>query len=72
MGFLSLVMDTHYRWGFGTILRFVSHLVVGTIIALLAIMVNYDTGFDFSISAWILPTYTLAAWLGKATTYHRP
>lgn len=65
MGFLSLIMDTHHRWGFGTIVRFFSHLVVGIAVALLAIMVNYEAGFNFAVSPWILPTYTLAVALGQ-------
>jgi hypothetical protein len=65
LGFMSVIMDTHRRWGFGTIIRFVSHLVVGTVVALLAIMNNRIIGLNYEISPWILPTYTLAVALGK-------
>lgn len=63
MGFLSVIMDTHRRWGFGTIIRFASHLVVGIIIACLAIMKHQEgegVGYRFETSPWVLPTYTLA------------
>jgi hypothetical protein len=67
MGFLSLIMDTHKRWSLGTVLRFISHLVVGTAVALLALIKsNTVTGMNFEVSPWIMPTYTLAILLGAS------
>jgi len=66
MGIMSLIMDTHKRrWSLGTVIRFVSHIVIGLTVSLLALMGPHDSGQNLMFSAGMLPIYTVAIAIGE-------
>jgi len=61
MGAISLVMKTYYRWGKGSIIRFVSHVLMGIALILVG---------DFALisSPWIIPIYLIGVTIRKSST----
>lgn len=70
MGAMGLVMDTHYRWGKGSIIRFVSHVLMGIALVLVGVLTTYAEVGDFALisSPWIIPIYLIGVTIRKSST----
>lgn len=65
MGAMSLVMDSYRGWSKGPIIRFVSHIFFGTILALIAITNHYNSGLMLMLSPGMIPVFLGACLFGK-------
>jgi hypothetical protein len=67
MGFLGLINVRTYTKG--SWLRFTTHIIFGSVVCLLTLLVTQKDGeaaFNFAETAWPLPTISLAILIGKS------